>query len=65
MGYSKKQINELQETINRAKCDIVIDGSPSDLKKFLKVNKKIYASDYDILDKELREVYGFINKILK
>mgnify|MGYP001559939324 CR=1 FL=1 len=65
MGYSKKQIHELQETINRAKCDIVIDGSPSDLKKFIKVNKKIYSADYDILDKELKEVYNAVNKVLK
>ena len=65
MGYSNKQISELQETINKAKCDIIIDGSPSDLKRFIKVNKRIYNADYDILDKELKDVYKAIDKILK
>jgi len=65
MGYSKKQILELQETINKAKCDIVIDGSPSNLKNFIKTNKPIYTADYDILDKELKEVYNEVNKVLK
>mgnify|MGYP001613048664 FL=1 len=65
MGYSDLQIKELQETINKAKCDVVIDGSPANLKLFIKVNKPIYSSDYDIMDKELRYVYGEIDKILK
>ena len=65
MGYSKKQIQELQETINKTKCDIVIDGSSSDLKRFIKVNKRIYSADYDIMDKELKQVYNEIDKILK
>ena len=65
MGYNKEQIHELQETINKAECDVVIDGSPADLKKFIKTNKKIYSTDYDIPDNELKEVYNAINKILR
>src|SRR3989344_2075760 len=65
MGYSNLQIKELQETINKAKCDVVIDGSPANLKLFIKVNKPIYSSDYDILDNELKEVYHEVDKILK
>ena len=61
MGYDKKQIEELQETINKAKCDLVIDGSPVNLNKLIKVNKPIIDVDY-----ELEEV-GKLNlqKILK
>ena len=65
MGYNKKQIEELQTTINNANCEIVIDGSPADLKRFIKVNKPIYSADYDILDSELKEVYKKIDEILK
>ena len=28
-------------------------------------NKLIYNADYDILDKELKEVYNEVNKVLK
>ena len=65
MGYSNKQIHELQETINRAECQIVVDGSPADLKRFIKINKPVYSADYDIFDKELKEVYKEVDKLLK
>lgn len=53
MGYGKKQIKELEATINRAECDYVIDGTPADMSKIMKINKKIIEVDY-----ELRQVSG-------
>jgi predicted GTPase len=46
MGYSPHQIKELEQTINRAKCDIVIDGSPVNLSRILKINKPIVNVRY-------------------
>ena len=46
MGYSQKQIKELEQTINSAKCDIVIDGSPINLSRILKINKPIVNVRY-------------------
>jgi predicted GTPase len=46
MGYSPKQIKELEKTINRAKCDIVIDGSPVNLSRLIKINKPIVNVGY-------------------
>jgi predicted GTPase len=46
MGYSPKQIKELEQTINRAKCDIVIDGSPVNLSRIIKSNKPIVNVGY-------------------
>lgn len=65
MGYNKKQIMELQETINRVKCDLVLDGSPFDLRRLIKINKKVLYVDYDIDDNGLRPVYNEIDKMLK
>ena len=61
MGYGKKQIQDLQETINKAKCDIIIDGSPVNLQRLIKINKPIVNVTY-----ELSEI-GKLNlvKILK
>lgn len=53
MGYGKEQIRELQETINNAKCDCVVSGTPIDLNKIIKVNKPIVRVGY-----ELEEVSG-------
>ncbi len=39
MGYGAKQIKELEQTINRARVDSVIVGTPIDLSRLLKINK--------------------------
>ncbi|MBI2667262.1 GTPase [Candidatus Woesearchaeota archaeon] len=61
MGYGKKQIKDLQDTINKVKCDVVIDGSPVNLQRLININKPIVNIDY-----ELEEV-GKLNleKLLK
>ncbi len=46
MGYSDRQIKELEKSINRANCEIVIDGSPVNLSKLLKINKPIVNVRY-------------------
>ncbi len=38
MGYSDKQVAELQETINAADCDTVVIGTPIDLRRVVKIN---------------------------
>lgn len=48
MGYGKKQIQELQETINTADCDLVIIGTPIDLTRIIKINKKSIRVKYEL-----------------
>ena len=32
MGYSDEQLHELEETINAVDCDVVVTGTPIDLR---------------------------------
>lgn len=48
MGYSKKQIRELQKTINTVKCDFVLMGTPIDLRRFMKLNKPAVRVQYEL-----------------
>jgi predicted GTPase len=48
MGYGEQQIAELTETINRSDCDLVVSGTPIDLSRLIKANKKILRVQYDI-----------------
>ena len=48
MGYGEKQIAELQETINAANCDLVLSGTPIDLRKVLKVDKPVVRVRYEL-----------------
>ena len=48
MGYNRKQILELEETINQTDCDIVITGTPIDLGRIIKINKPIVRAKYEL-----------------
>ncbi len=48
MGYNDQQIEDMEKTLNKAKCDIILNGSPIDLEKLIKANKPIIKVRYDI-----------------
>jgi predicted GTPase len=48
MGYDRKQILELEKTINQTDCDAVITGTPIDLGKIIKINKPIVRAKYEL-----------------
>ncbi len=48
MGYGPTQVRELEETINAAKCDVVVSGTPIDLNRVLKANKPLIRVGYDL-----------------
>ncbi|MEM2102079.1 MAG: cyclic 2,3-diphosphoglycerate synthase [Candidatus Bathyarchaeia archaeon] len=51
LGYSKEQIQELQETINATPCDIVVIGTPIDLRRILKINKPAVRAKYELQER--------------
>ncbi len=48
MGYGKKQIKELEKTIDAAKVDVVVSGTPIDISRVLKISKPIVRVRYDL-----------------
>jgi predicted GTPase len=50
MGYSKKQIHDLQSTINHVDCDLVLCATPVNLSKLLSINKAIVRIGYEYKD---------------
>ncbi len=69
MGYNDQQIKDMEETLNKAEAEIIIDGSPIDLEKLININKPIVRVSYDIESinsPTIEEVLdNFINKFLK
>ncbi len=69
MGYTDEQIDDLEKTLNNVKADIILNGSPIDLTKLIKINKPIVKVSYDIESigsPTIEEVLdNFINKFLK
>lgn len=62
MGYSTKQIKELQRTINKARCDAVISGTPIDLRRILKVKAPIVRIRYELKEISRSNLEGVLKK---
>jgi predicted GTPase len=59
LGYGEEQVRELEETINAADCDVVVSGTPVDLRRVIKVNKPIIRVRYEMAEighPDLREI---------
>lgn len=50
MGYSAMQRHELEETINRVDCDLVLVATPIDLAHLVKLNKPSLRVTYEVED---------------
>ena len=48
MGYGEKQIKELEKTINNSDAEIIIIGTPIDLSRVMKINKKYVRVQYEL-----------------
>lgn len=72
MGYGAQQVKDLETTINRTKCDLVIVATPIDLGRILKINKPSVRVFYNLqeigtpdLDSVLGEQFGSKKKAVK
>jgi predicted GTPase len=48
MGYSDRQIRDLETTINKVPCDVVIVGTPIDLNRIIKITKPALRVTYEL-----------------
>lgn len=68
MGYSPKQIKDLEITVNSADCDVVVSATPTNLRNLINANKPIVQVSYELkpksdeLDQALKE---FATKVMK
>jgi predicted GTPase len=50
MGYSKSQISDLEQTINRTPCDLVLFATPIHLTRIVKISKPTLRVRYEYKD---------------
>ena len=50
MGYSQKQIKDLEKTINDTECDLVVSATPIDLLQLVSINKPFVRVQYEYKD---------------
>jgi len=47
MGYSEEQIKDLEETIRHSGCDVVVIGTPTDLRRKIRIDQPTVRAFYD------------------
>lgn len=65
LGYSKKQIRELESSINNTPADSIIMATPVDLRKFTKLNKPVAKIDYELEERFGPRLDVILKKYLK
>lgn len=65
MGYGKEQIKELEDTLNKVPCDVIISATPVDLSKILKINKEIIRIYYELQEIGSPNLEEILDEFLK
>ena len=65
MGYSAKQIKDLQDTINRTPCDMYVIGTPIDLRRLVKFPRPAVRVGYDLKETSKPDLAAAIRKVIK
>ncbi len=65
MGYGKKQMEELEATINASDCDTVIIGTPIDLSRLLDIKKPHIRVTYELEEQGSPSLKEIILNFLK
>ena len=69
MGYGTEQVRDLETTINKVPCDVVVIGTPIDLNRIIKIRKPTVRVTYQLQEigsPNLEDVIGpFVKEFVK
>jgi predicted GTPase len=67
MGYGAEQVRDLEATIDRVPCDVVIVGTPIDLSRLLTIRRPVVRARYELQEigrPDLRDALaGFLERL--
>ena len=64
MGYGDQQMKDLEETINKSDADLVIIGTPIDLRKIIKIDKPALRVFYELQEIGKPDLSDALKKIV-
>jgi predicted GTPase len=64
MGYGAAQMKELEETINATPADVVVEGTPIELRRILHVDKPIADVRYELEEIEPGAIEEMVRRVL-
>ncbi len=64
MGYGEEQMKDLEETIAKTDCDVVIIGTPIDLRRVIKIDKPSVRVTYDLQEIGKPDLQSVLDRFL-
>ncbi len=64
MGYGKKQMQELEKTINNADADVVVSGTPIDIARVLHSTKPVVRVRYGVGDETAQTLETILDEFI-
>jgi predicted GTPase len=64
MGYGDAQVRELEEIINSIPADVVVEGTPIDLRRMIEVEKPIANVGYELQEIEPGQLEAAVARAL-
>jgi len=64
-GYNPQQLRDLEETLNKIEADTVILGTPSDISRLIKINKKIVRVTFRVKIIDGPQIEELVEEFLK
>jgi predicted GTPase len=64
VGYGEQQVRDLEETINRVDCDLVLIGTPIDLRRVVHLNKPALRVSYELKPRQDGQLDDFLQDFL-
>ncbi|MEM4581692.1 MAG: GTPase, partial [Candidatus Korarchaeum sp.] len=65
VGYGESQMRELEETINRSPAESVVLGTPTDISRYLRINKPAVHVYYELQEIGTLTLEGVIDEFLE
>jgi predicted GTPase len=65
IGYSARELAELQATINGSTADVVIAATPSDLSRIMRLNKPVIRARYEFAETGEPRLSNLVEKFLE
>lgn len=64
MGYGDAQVRDLEATIDRVDCDVVVVGTPIDLARVVHIRRPVVRARYDLLEVGQPDLSGIVDTFL-
>lgn len=64
MGYSPEQVHALAQTLDRAQADLVVSGTPADIKSLTGTTKTVVRARYEYAEIDAPGLWGEVQRFL-